>query len=71
MESFSHRPTSASILVAASTAVAATADTLNRLVLLELRLGHSADTRGIEICLFRLDAAQTTQLGKLVSPPSE
>jgi hypothetical protein len=71
MESFSHRPTSASILVAASTAVAATADTLNRLVLLELRLGHSADTRGIEIRLFRLDTAQTTQLGKLVSPPSE
>jgi hypothetical protein len=32
---------------------------------------EKADTRGIEICLFRLDAAQTTQLGKLVSPPSE
>lgn len=66
----SHRPTLTLVflLVAASTAVAATADTLNRLVLLELRLGHSADTRGIEIRFFRLDTAQTTQLDKSVSP---
>lgn len=61
-EPSSHRSTSAFLLVAASTAVAATADTLNRLVLLELRLGHSADTCGIEIRFFRLDTAQATQL---------
>lgn len=69
----SHPPTSLGLffLVAASTSVAATADTLNRLVLLELRLGHSADTCGVEIRLFRLNTAQTTQLGKSVSSRPE
>lgn len=63
-----HLPTSVFLLVAASTAVAATADTLNCLVLLELRLRHSADTCRVEVRFFRLDTAQTTQLDKSVSP---
>jgi hypothetical protein len=53
---------SASTLVTAPTSPAATADTLHRLVLLQLRLGYTADTSGVEICLFRLDTAQAAEL---------
>lgn len=49
-------------LVAAGTASASTADTLDCLFFLELRLGYSADAGGIEIGLLRLDTTETAQL---------
>lgn len=49
-------------LIAAGTAPAPTADTLDGLLLLELRFRHPANTGGIEIGLFGLDAAKTAQL---------
>lgn len=49
-------------LIATSTSPASTTDALHRLILLQLRLGHTADASRVEIRFFRLDAAQTTKL---------
>jgi len=48
--------------VRAAAAPAPAAHALDRLVLLQLRLGHAADARGVEVGLLGLDAAQAAQL---------
>jgi len=50
------------MLVRAGTASTPTIYALNRLVFLELCLGHSANTRCVEIGFLRLDATQATEL---------
>jgi len=62
MTEFIRQSTFKRSLVTASTSPAPTADTLNRLVLLQLRLGHTTDTSRVEIRLFRLDTAQAAEL---------
>ncbi len=47
-------------LITRGTASTATTDALDRLILLELRLGHAADTGGAEVGLLGLDATEAT-----------
>lgn len=49
-------------LITTRTTPAPTANALYRLLLLELRLGHSTDTRGIEIGFLGLYAPEAAQL---------
>lgn len=49
-------------LVAGCAPSAAATDALHIAILFQLSSRHSADTRAVEVCLFRLDAAQAAEL---------
>jgi len=51
-----------SILIATCTASTSATDTLDHLILLELRFRHSTDTGGVEVRFLSLDAAKATKL---------
>ncbi len=50
------------ISVSGRAAPTAAVDALDRLLLRQLRLGHAADARAAEVCLFGLDAAEAAEL---------